>query len=67
MEQCSRLDATGKQLCDNLDPTETCKVIKTLEEKHVVTADALQETMERLEAAKRMQTSYRQTSTRATQ
>ena len=52
----SRLDAVGKQLCDNLDPTETCKVIKTLEEQHVVKDDALQETMERLEAAKRRTT-----------
>ena len=53
MELCSRLDAAGKRPRNNLDLTETRKLIKTLEDQHVVKAGALQEMMERLEAAKR--------------
>ena len=56
LELRARLDAAGKRLCDNLYPKETCEVIATLEKQHVMTADLLRETMERLEAAERKRT-----------
>ena len=47
---CTRLDAANRQLHNNSDPMEREAVIAMFQEQHAVMTNALQETMERLEA-----------------